>query len=92
MFFADRSHLNLITGAQIRAGRAFTRLTAKELAELAGVGRTTVLRAEDSDGVPAATTANLNAIKSALEAKGVIFWENGALTYDPGKPPKGEGK
>ena len=83
MFFGDRSHLNLITGAQIRAGRAFARLTSKELAELAGVGKATVLRAEDTDGVPAATTANLNAIKQALELKGVRFEGQNSVVYSP---------
>jgi hypothetical protein len=70
-----------LTGAQIRGGRALARLTAMELAELARVGRMTVVRAELTDDVPSTTDANLHAIKTALEAKGVIFGNDGGINY-----------
>ena len=73
----------MLTGAQIRAGRAFVRLSANELAELARVGRTTVLRAEAIDVIPPTTAANLHAIQQALENKGVIFGADGSVNYRP---------
>lgn len=67
-----------ITGGQIRAARGFIQWTAAELAEKAGIGLSTVRRAEDTNGVPQLTKANLDAIRRALEAAGVEFIsENG---------------
>ena len=67
-----------ITGAQIRAARALIRWSAKDLARAAGVGVATVSRAEGEDGNPTVTTANLMAMRHALEAAGVEFIpENG---------------
>lgn len=60
-----------ITGGQIRAARALLRLTAQELADLASVGVATVRRAEAEDGEISATEANANAIRRALEARGI---------------------
>lgn len=71
----------MLTGAQIRAARAFVKLTATELATLARVGRTTVLRAEAVDGVPPTTAANLHAIQQALEDKGVVFGDDGSVNF-----------
>ncbi len=73
----------MITGSQIRAGRAFAKLSASELAALARVARTTVVRAELADGVPSTTAANLFAIQTALEALGVIFGADGSVNYQP---------
>jgi hypothetical protein len=70
-----------VTGAQIRAGRAFARLSAAELATLARVGRMTIVRAELTDDVPSTTEANLFAIQSALEALGVVFGADGSVNY-----------
>ena len=70
-----------ITGAQIRAGRAFARLSAAELATASRVGRMTIVRAELVDGVPATTQGNLFAIQSALEALGVTFGSDGSVNY-----------
>ena len=72
-----------ITGAQIRAGRAFAKLSANELALRARVGRTTIARAEVVDGIPATTTANLFAIKAVLEKAGVTFGSDGSVNYHP---------
>ena len=71
----------MITGAQIRAARAFAKISAAELAELAHIGKMTVFRAELSDGVPATTAANLNAIQSALEKLGAVFQEDGGVNF-----------
>lgn len=71
----------MITGAQIRAGRAYARLSANELAELARIGRATVLRAETVDDVPPTTAANLYAIQKVLEGKGVSFGADGSVNF-----------
>jgi hypothetical protein len=70
-----------ITGAQIRAGRAFAKLSANELASRARVGRTTIARAEVIDGIPPTTVANLFAIKAVLEKAGVTFGADGSVNY-----------
>ena len=67
-----------ITGAQIRAARALIRWSAKDLARAAGVGVATVSRAEVEDGTPTVTTANMRAMRLALETAGIEFIpENG---------------
>jgi transcriptional regulator with XRE-family HTH domain len=65
----------MITGAQIRAARALIRWTVEELAREAKVGVMTVRRAESVDGKTNMLTNNANAIRSALEAAGVVFIE-----------------
>ncbi|PII37867.1 DNA-binding protein [Sinorhizobium meliloti CCBAU 01290] len=62
-----------ITGAQIRAARALIRWSAKELAKAAGIGVATVSRAEVEDGTTSLTSANLRAIRLALETAGIEF-------------------
>ena len=70
--------MNMLTGTQIRAARAMLRISAQDLANLAEIGITTIRRAESVDGQPKTTTANLKAIKTALETAGVEFIpENG---------------
>lgn len=66
----------LLSGSQIRAGRAFLGWSAKALAEKAGLGLSTVQRAESADGVPSVTKANLTAIRTALEAAGIEFTDD----------------
>lgn len=73
----------MITSGQIRAGRAFAQLSAVQLAELALLGRATVLKAENGEGVPPITKANLHAIKIALESVGVIFQDDGGVNFVP---------
>ena len=73
----------MITGAQIRAGRAFAQISANELASLAHIARTTVVRAELTNTVPPTTTANLLAIQNALEKLGVTFGADGSVNYHP---------
>ncbi len=43
----------------------------------------TVVRAELTDDVPSTTSANLHAIKVALETKGVVFGDDGMIGYQP---------
>lgn len=68
----------MITAAQIRAGRALLRWSARELAAQAGVSLLTIQRMEQSEGVPASLARNLDAVQRALEHAGVVFIpENG---------------
>lgn len=68
----------VITGSQIRAGRALLGWTGHELASAAGVGRATIARAEAEDGPVAMMQANVRAIRAAFDAAGVILIdENG---------------
>lgn len=68
----------MITGSQVRAGRAILRWSAEDLASRAQLGVATVRRAEGVDGAPSITPANCAAIQTALEAAGVQFIpENG---------------
>ena len=75
-----------LTSGQIRAARGFLGWSARELADAANIGISTVQRAEAAGTI---TAANMDAIQRALEAAGVQFIaENGG---GPGvrlkKPP-----
>ena len=63
----------VLTGQQIRAARAILRLKAIELAEKAGVGLSTVQRAEAVDGPAPMIRANMDVIRRTLEACGIEF-------------------
>ena len=63
----------MITSEQIRAARQMARVTAKELADLSGVGVATIRRFELMDGVPSGNARSLDLIQKALEALGVEF-------------------
>jgi len=68
----------LISGAQIRAARAFLRWSAEALAKRSRLGVATVRRAEAAEGEPPITLANADALRTVLEAAGVMFVdENG---------------
>jgi hypothetical protein len=72
-----------ITGAQIRAARAFLHWTVAELATAADVGVSTIQKVEDVDGEPRvaptlqwrsdARDEALTKIRSALEKAGITF-------------------
>ena len=63
----------MISGAQIRAARAFLGWTVKDLAERAKVGISTIQRIENAVGHPKTLVTNLAAIQSTLEAAGIEF-------------------
>lgn len=63
----------MIVGAQIRAGRALVRWSARDLAERAGVGLATVQRLEIEEGVPAGRAYTLVKLQRAMEEVGVEF-------------------
>jgi transcriptional regulator with XRE-family HTH domain len=65
----------VLTGAQIRGARGFVGWSARELAEAAGLGLSTIQRVESGGSI---TGANMSAIRAALESAGVEFIpENG---------------
>jgi transcriptional regulator with XRE-family HTH domain len=61
------------TGGQIRMARALLRLTAAQLARLAGVAASTIARCEAADGIPPVSVRTLEKIRRALEGAGVEF-------------------
>ena len=63
----------MITSGQIKAARALLGLTVVELAKLAGIGFTTMVRMESADGVPAGNVKTLTAVKTAVEKAGIEF-------------------
>lgn len=75
----------MLTGAQIRAGRALLRWSMGQLAEKAGVGLSTIQRMELADGVPGASGKNLDAVQRALENAGVELLPGG-MPIPPGAP------
>lgn len=72
----------MLYGDQIRAARALVRMGQAALAEASGVSEPTVKRLEKMAGPIKANTGTENAIRTALEAAGVIFID--ADTQGPG--------
>ena len=62
-----------LTSAQIRAARALLDWTQPKLAEMAKLSVPTVRRMEGTRGPSASTEANVEAVRRALEAGGVVF-------------------
>ncbi len=71
-----------MTPEQIRMARNALRLGVRELAELAGVSFTTVSRFETGKGGLQHATAE--ALRKALEDKGIQFLEGGQVAAGPG--------
>lgn len=64
----------MITGAQVRAGKALLDWSGTDLAERAGVAISTIRRVEGCDGLlQSASVKVLQAIKGALEEGGIEF-------------------
>ena len=63
----------MLTGFQIRAARAGLNITARELADRAGVSLPTIQRFESVDGVPPSRSSTLLDVRAALEAAGIEF-------------------
>ena len=63
----------MITSAQIKAARALLGITVANLAELAGVGFTTIIRLESADGVPNGNIKTFDAVQKAFEKAGIEF-------------------
>jgi transcriptional regulator with XRE-family HTH domain len=71
----------MLSSSQLRAARALLGWTGQDLAERSGVGVTTLRRYELQEGIPAANTKVLMALKDTLEGAGIEF------TGDPVKNP-----
>lgn len=63
----------MITSGQIKAARALLNWTVQELADRSGIGFTTVVRMEASDGIPASQVKTLDAVRKVLEKSGIEF-------------------
>jgi transcriptional regulator with XRE-family HTH domain len=64
----------MITGAQVRAGKALLDWSGTDLAERAGVAISTIRRVEACDGLlQSASVKVLQALKNALETGGIEF-------------------
>jgi ribosome-binding protein aMBF1 (putative translation factor) len=62
-----------LTGLQIRAARAALGWSIDELAQRSLISARTIKRMEAINDIPASTAANLNAVKTTLEAAGIEF-------------------
>lgn len=64
----------VLTGAQIRAGRAVVNWSVRELSETAGVSSSTIRRLEENNGTPSSVEPALEPIQRTLEQAGVEFF------------------
>lgn len=65
----------MLTGEQIRAGRALLDWTGAQLSEVSGVSLQTIRRMEGAVGTGRSSAANIGSIRRALEDAGVVFLE-----------------
>ncbi len=72
----------MITSGQIKAARALLGISIADFAKLAGIGFTTLVRLESSDGVPSGNIRTFEAVQKAFEQAGIEFI---------GTPEKGAG-
>ena len=72
----------MLSSNQIRAARALLGWSGTDLADLSGVGITTLRRYELQRGIPSANTSVLMMIKKTLESAGIEF--TGDPLVDPG--------
>ena len=63
----------MITSGQIKAARSILGWTARDLAARSGIGFSTMIRLEASEGVPSSNVKTLDAIQRALEESGIQF-------------------
>ena len=63
----------MLSSNQIRAARALLGWSGTDLADLSGVGITTLRRYELQKGIPSANTSVLMMIKKTLESAGIEF-------------------
>lgn len=63
----------MITSGQIKAARGLLGWTARDLATRSGIGFSTMIRLEASEGVPSSNVKTLDAIQRALEQSGIQF-------------------
>lgn len=73
-----------MTGEQIRAARALLKWSAKRLAEESGIGWATIQRIESKNGPLSGYSDTHDAMRLALEAKGIQFLEPGEVAEGSG--------
>jgi transcriptional regulator with XRE-family HTH domain len=72
-----------ITGAQIRAARAFLRWSVHDLSRRCGVSESAISRAERTDDIPAMQDRNLDAVRATFEGHGIEFIDDSGLRLNP---------
>ena len=75
----------MITGAQMRAARAFLGIDQRKLAELSGLSLPTVQRMEASDGVVRGNVDSLMKLVAALDAAGIELITDNATSSAGGR-------
>jgi transcriptional regulator with XRE-family HTH domain len=75
----------VLTAAQMRAARALVGMEQKVLAERSGVSLPTIQRMEASNGVVRGVIETLMKVMGALEAAGVEFINEGAVSSTGGR-------
>jgi transcriptional regulator with XRE-family HTH domain len=68
----------VVTGAQIRAARAYLGMSQRELVEATGLSLPTIQRFE-SAGTDRAIAENVLKVQRALESRGIEFSEDGGV-------------
>lgn len=63
----------MLTAAQIRAARALIGWSQPDLARASGLSLPTIVRMEGRPGPGRSAAANVDAVRSALAAAGVVF-------------------
>jgi transcriptional regulator with XRE-family HTH domain len=74
----------MITGTQIRAGRALLGIDQRELAQRSGLSLPTIQRMESSDGVVRGNVDSLMKLAEAFAAGGVELIAEGAASSGGG--------
>ena len=75
----------MLTAAQMKAARALVGMEQKALAERSGVSLPTIQRMEASNGVVRGVIETLMKVMGALEAAGVEFINEGAVSGGGGR-------
>jgi len=76
---------DLLTAAQMRAARALVGMDQKALAEASGVSLPTIQRMEASNGVVRGVIESLTKVMAALDASGLEFINEGAVSGGGGR-------
>ncbi len=75
----------MLTAAQMRAARALVGMEQRALAAASGVSLPTIQRMEASNGVVRGVIETLMKVMGALEAAGVEFINEGAISSSGGR-------
>lgn len=75
----------MITGAQLRAARAFLGIDQRKLAELSGLSLPTIQRMEANEGVVRGNVDSLMKLVTALDAAGIELITDNATSSAGGR-------